>query len=547
MKKLICILGVLVLFVPAFFSAKFYLDVLNEERERERLTEICVTPDGSASVSFLKGDERSEKELHFLSSLGSLSDRSLETYESLVKMTEESDLSKDNPRAVRFGLKYVTSHKEYTADLFVVDRDRSGSYVVYFAYDGSVFVFDDDRKTEFLSLGFAYSVNEEAEIPVVIFGDSEYDPYTLTWKVKNANGEISDVEYPGGKEHYIGAYIDKVSFSVLPDEVSVKITDKDKNELASGALEKLSSFTPKRSGEVYIEIRAIWYQKSDTIYSGSAVYLIKADTVADPSYLLDTNEVFPGYTVLLSCRNIPSDSIVAAAIGERTVSLYRQGEDLFSIIAFPYDEEPGVKTLVITVGGDTQKLNITVLPKTYKTIAGVPTRLKSEADFNLATSDEAMEEYKTLLDAVAGETSVGNLFSGRIADYQKSFSLYKGYGLFIPYESTGVTVRNDGVFFSASAGSIVEAMEGGRVCSVGYTPYLGAYVAVDHGYGLRTWYATLDEISVKVGDTVVRGDRIGRTGKGGIAPDGKMLVLVTVDNIAVCPYEFWEEDRRFPG
>ena len=62
---------------------------------------------------------------------------------------------------------------------------------------------------------------------------------------------------------------------------------------------------------------------------------------------------------------------------------------------------------------------------------------------------------------------------------------------------------------------------------------------------VRTWYTSLDTVDVMVGDTVEKGGKLATTGTGGISPTGSMLVFVTVDDIPVSPYSFWEGARMF--
>jgi septal ring factor EnvC (AmiA/AmiB activator) len=88
-------------------------------------------------------------------------------------------------------------------------------------------------------------------------------------------------------------------------------------------------------------------------------------------------------------------------------------------------------------------------------------------------------------------------------------------------------------------------MGAGTVAAVGECAYLGKYMVIDHGYGLRTWYTALGDISVNVGDSVDKGTVIAKSGIGGISPDGTMLVMITLDEIPVSPYAFWEESRSF--
>jgi len=97
--------------------------------------------------------------------------------------------------------------------------------------------------------------------------------------------------------------------------------------------------------------------------------------------------------------------------------------------------------------------------------------------------------------------------------------------------STAFGVRTDprhgqarfhqGVDFPVAAGTPVRAAADGRVSTVTEMAGYGKVVEIDHGHGLLTRYAHLDQQKVSVGDAVKAGQVIassGDTGTGGIGP-----------------------------
>lgn len=74
-----------------------------------------------------------------------------------------------------------------------------------------------------------------------------------------------------------------------------------------------------------------------------------------------------------------------------------------------------------------------------------------------------------------------------------------------------------GVDIVAPRGTPVVASAHGRVASVGYQGEYGLLVDIDHGHGLVTRYAHLSKATVRVGQTVARGEQIGNVGQSGLA------------------------------
>jgi hypothetical protein len=80
--------------------------------------------------------------------------------------------------------------------------------------------------------------------------------------------------------------------------------------------------------------------------------------------------------------------------------------------------------------------------------------------------------------------------------------------------------------------------------SVVWADNLGIYgncVVIDHGYGLQSIYGHLSEIAVKPGDTVKKGQSLGRSGSTGLAGGDHLHFSMQVDGVQVNPIEWWDE------
>jgi murein DD-endopeptidase MepM/ murein hydrolase activator NlpD len=86
----------------------------------------------------------------------------------------------------------------------------------------------------------------------------------------------------------------------------------------------------------------------------------------------------------------------------------------------------------------------------------------------------------------------------------------------------------------------VPAANKGVVVFAGPLTIYGNAVVLDHGWGLMTLYGHLSTIGVKVGDTVDKGQEMGRTGATGLAIGDHLHYEVLVNGISVTPIEFWD-------
>ncbi len=88
---------------------------------------------------------------------------------------------------------------------------------------------------------------------------------------------------------------------------------------------------------------------------------------------------------------------------------------------------------------------------------------------------------------------------------------------------TGATKYHNAIDIGTPSGTSLYAANSGTVVAVSYQYSGGYYIAIDHGGGFSTRYFHLSAQLVKVGQTVTRGQLIGRTGSSGAAVTGPHL------------------------
>lgn len=88
---------------------------------------------------------------------------------------------------------------------------------------------------------------------------------------------------------------------------------------------------------------------------------------------------------------------------------------------------------------------------------------------------------------------------------------------------TGATKYHNAIDIGTPSGTALRAANSGTVIAVSYQYAGGYYIAIDHGGGFSTRYFHLSAQYVKVGQTVARGELIGRTGSSGAAVTGPHL------------------------
>mgnify|MGYP001433749126 CR=1 FL=1 len=86
----------------------------------------------------------------------------------------------------------------------------------------------------------------------------------------------------------------------------------------------------------------------------------------------------------------------------------------------------------------------------------------------------------------------------------------------------------------------VNASNAGKVAFVGNLGIYGTAVMIDHGLGLSSLYAHLSSANVTEGQTVAKGEEIGRTGDTGLAGGDHLHFSILLRGLHVDPVEWWD-------
>jgi len=97
---------------------------------------------------------------------------------------------------------------------------------------------------------------------------------------------------------------------------------------------------------------------------------------------------------------------------------------------------------------------------------------------------------------------------------------------------------HNGIDIGASHGTTVVAADSGSVIISTYNSSYGNYIVISHGNGITTLYAHLSTRSVSVGDSVSRGQQIGRVGSTGVSTGPHLHFEVSVNGSRVNPRQY---------
>lgn len=110
----------------------------------------------------------------------------------------------------------------------------------------------------------------------------------------------------------------------------------------------------------------------------------------------------------------------------------------------------------------------------------------------------------------------------------------------VPGASTFHPAIDIGAIRTGVAGDPVWAMADGKVIQSSYGTKSGNYIAIDHGNGVKSRYLHLHNRNVKVGDTVTKGQVIGRMGGTGLGTGVHLHFEIHLNNKTVNPLGYFD-------
>lgn len=202
---------------------------------------------------------------------------------------------------------------------------------------------------------------------------------------------------------------------------------------------------------------------------------------------------------------------VKVFLDQRQIEVTSRG---FWLIAFGRDALLEHKIKLLSSKGEERVVFITLKPRRYdiQEVTGID---PSQVEPDEGLQKRIAEENKKVIEA-REVFSKNNYFlesfswpaKGPLSGFYGSQRVFNG----IPKQP------HYGLDIAAPKGALVKAPAGGKVTLVYRTMFLaGNLIILDHGMGLSSSFLHLDSISVKLGQTVKRGQMIGTVGQTGRA------------------------------
>lgn len=269
--------------------------------------------------------------------------------------------------------------------------------------------------------------------------------------------------------------------------------------------------------------------------SASSTNIAQKNTF-DPIINISPEKIIQGDPIMISVKNATVAEIQKIYFDGKSLWFFNYQKTPTAFYGFDINQKPGQYVIELKMEDGREidkKIEIVERPKIEKPL-GIPEKLGGNTP-EAATALVTNLSKENLL--------INNVWSVKKLFWQNKFQ-YPLANIVVtdPYgysrDTVGYTITHKGADFRASVGTSVLAINGGIVRLAKQFEIYGNTIAIDHGFGIVSYYMHLSKLSVIEGQSVIRGQTIGLSGMTGYAESPHLHLSVKIDGVSIDPIEF---------
>jgi len=419
--------------------------------------------------------------------------------------------------------------------------------------EGSFARLDKDSALMLLlmeELGYIY---EYSSLPsyTVTAGDKKVSvlPYEYDWHYRIASGEYrseekKDDEALSSSDRVVISKDKKLSviFDTEPDWLYIKLFSENGSAVYEGDMESFASFNIDNDMNYTAQVSAKWYKTSSNSseernYYGNITLQFHLIFDKAATCTLSNTSAYPGELLVLKIVDGRNETFeVKTDLITSPVNFFDLDNARYAFIPVDCDNTAGKKRITVSGSfGNEYTLEVNIASKEFNALSLDPSKYGCTPSEYLNANASLKKQLEALY-----ETSVPQkLWEGNFIypTSDKTTWIDTRFGAVWSVLGTNGKIRNAGITYAANgAGENVLASNNGKVVFSGEHPLAGNMIIIDHGNGVRTHYYHLGTLNASVGDSVIKGQVIGKLGKSGFISKNGIMFAVTVNGVSINPY-----------
>lgn len=284
-------------------------------------------------------------------------------------------------------------------------------------------------------------------------------------------------------------------------------------------------------GEYRAVCETMW--KTDD-FTGSVNYNFIIVAEFPPIVEISATETLPGELVVLKIKYANIDETIKIETDlDFTPKVFKHNDE--HVILLPvsyYNKDDEIYSFKLTIDDEEFAYAIAIKEKEF-VVQHLKIDPKIAAETRNDKSAQEVQEKITPLRSICDDVAywegafIMPVDGGRVSDFD--------YGKRRYVNGAPTSYRHNGLDIGHDLGVPVMASNNGRVLIADYLIGTGNTVVIEHGFGLKTWYYHMDELNVKTGDMVTKGDILGTVGSTGFSTGPHLHFSSSINNAYINP------------
>jgi murein DD-endopeptidase MepM/ murein hydrolase activator NlpD len=250
--------------------------------------------------------------------------------------------------------------------------------------------------------------------------------------------------------------------------------------------------------------------------------------------------VVPGGLWMLSVPRSGGSSALVNLLGE-THPMFPRGQRWVAPLAIYARTKPGRYTATVKEDGRiVSRIPLRVVAKKFPT-----QHIKMQKSKTGLMSPDVLKREREILDDAFADTSPEPLWRGGFIKPLSGSRVSSDFGR-TRYVNGKFWSQHGGIDFAAPTGKVTVAANDGRVVLARKLWMRGNTLAIDHGLGVMTVYNHLSAFLVREGDTVTKGQPVGKVGATGFVTGPHLHWEIRAAGTPTNPWPIFQNGIRLP-
>ncbi len=261
-------------------------------------------------------------------------------------------------------------------------------------------------------------------------------------------------------------------------------------------------------------------------------FTVKADFPAELT--LSETEINPGELLVICADNLNADEPLKIETDlDFKPTPFQYGNKQVILLPVSYYNESGkVYQIKVKIGEIEHSYAVKVNDKAFTTqYLTIDTKVAAQT-----RNDKSAKEVEEIVNPLKPVSDPEPYWTGKfLMPVEKGRVSEADFGKSRYVNNAKTSYRHNGLDIGQDKGTPVMASNSGRVLLAKFLIGTGNTVIIEHGFGLKTWYYHMNELSVKTGDQVLQGDIIGKVGSTGFSTSPHLHFSASVNGVYINP------------